>query len=273
MNDRHAVENRSNPYAVELKGVSHHYGVRPVLQDIDLTIPYGQRVVIVGPNGMGKTTLLGLMAGVLSPVRGTVSIHGLVRRSSVETELTIRRKTVYIPDQAFLPKYLTGREWLLGVGELYEIEIDRLIDHVDRLLKLFELSELGDTSPGSYSAGQKRKLALCGAFVSEASLLLLDEPFSGGLDPSGILALRRLTEHLASERQASVVLTTPVPELVEDVADVVIVLREGRVVAKGSVDEIKRETGNSRSLSEALQRLVYPETLANLDDYFYGGTP
>src|SRR5262245_32318192 len=96
---------RSLPeFAVELRGVSHHYGVRPVLRDINLAIRPGERVVIVGPNGMGKSTLLGLMAGVLYPLHGTVAAHGLLRRSSQEAELTIRRQTVYLPDQAFLPK-------------------------------------------------------------------------------------------------------------------------------------------------------------------------
>jgi ABC-2 type transport system ATP-binding protein len=132
---------------------------------------------------------------------------------------------------------------------------------------------LGDSPVSSYSAGQKKKLALCGAFVTEASLMLLDEPFSGGLDPSGILALKRLIERLTSERKAAVVLTTPVPELVEEIADLVVVLREGQIIARGSVEELKQQTGGSRSLSEALERLVFPETLANLDHYFERPTP
>jgi ABC-type multidrug transport system ATPase subunit len=273
MNQSQAIGNAANPYAVELRGVSHHYGVRPVLREINLAIWPGQRVVIVGPNGMGKTTLLGLMAGVLFPLHGTVAVHGLLRRSSEENELAIRRQTVYIPDQAFLPKLRTGREWLLGVGNLYEIEIDRLIDHVDRLLRLFDLSQLGDAPVSSYSAGQRKKLALCGAFVSEATLLLLDEPFSGGLDPSGILAVKRLISRLAQENEGTIVLTTPVPELVEEVADVVVVLRDGQIVAQGSVEQLKQQTGASRTLSEALERLVFPETLSNLDYYFHGRTP
>jgi ABC-type multidrug transport system ATPase subunit len=222
---------------------------------------------------MGKSTLLALMGGVLYPLHGTVAVHGLLRRSSEEAELTIRRQTVYLPDQAFLPKLRTGREWLLGVGTLYDIDIDRLIDHVDRLLKVFDLSHLGDTPVSSYSAGQKKKLALCSAFISEASLLLLDEPFSGGLDPSGILALKRLIGHLVTDRQGTVVLTTPVPELVEEVADVVVVLQDGKIIAQGSVEQLKQQTGASRSLSEALERLVFPQTLANLDHYFHGRTP
>ena len=165
MNDSQPLNGTASPFAVELCGVSHHYGVRPVLRDINLAIPPGQRMVIVGPNGMGKTTLLGLMAGILHPLHGTVSVHGLVRRSSEEAELTIRRQTVYLPDQAFLPKLRTGREWLLGIGRVYEIDIDRLIDHVDPVQYSIRLL----VPPGSLLLGSPAMQPYLGPLV-ESSL-------------------------------------------------------------------------------------------------------
>src|SRR5262245_19875844 len=111
-----------------------HYGVRPVLRHIQLEIATGEVVAVVGPNGMGKTTLLGATAWVLSPQHGYVEIDGLRRRSSVDNELAIRRRVAYLPDHPWIPKDHTGREFLLAVGNLYEVAIDRLIDHVDRLL-------------------------------------------------------------------------------------------------------------------------------------------
>ena len=107
------------------------------------------------------------------------------RRGSEEEELAIRKMTVYLPDQPWLPGNPTGREFLLAVGRLYEVEQDRLIEHVDQLLDLFDLTEKGDSPIRSYSAGQKKKIALCSALVAEVPILLLDEPFSGGLDPGG----------------------------------------------------------------------------------------
>src|SRR5271168_3927567 len=174
---------------IELLDVTQHYGVRPVLKHINLRIERGELVVIVGPNGMGKTTLLGVMGGVLTPQHGTVSIDGRQRRASVEDELAIRRMAVYLPDQAFLPAMRTGREFLLAVGELYDVDVDRRFVHVDRLLDLFELKEQADRTISSYSAGQKKKIALASALLTEAPVLFLDEPFSGGLDPAGLLAL------------------------------------------------------------------------------------
>ena len=117
---------------IVLSHVTQHYGVRPVLRGINLRIERGEIVVVLGPNGMGKSTLLGVMGGALTPQRGYVEIDGLRRRSSVENELAIRRKALYLPDKAWVPAQRTGREFLLGVGRLYEVSDDRLFDHIER---------------------------------------------------------------------------------------------------------------------------------------------
>ncbi len=106
--------------AIELVGVVQHYGVRPVLRGINVQIPPGTIVATVGPNGIGKTTLLGVMAGVLTPQRGNVDIDGLRRRRSVEEEQAVRRKVVYLPDHPWLP-LLTGKHRLVpGITNLQE---------------------------------------------------------------------------------------------------------------------------------------------------------
>ena len=88
---------------IQLQQVTQHYGVRPVLRRIDLTIETGELVAVIGPNGMGKSTLLSVMAGVLSPQHGKVLIDGLERKSTVEQELAIRQRTVFLPDRPWLP--------------------------------------------------------------------------------------------------------------------------------------------------------------------------
>jgi ABC-type multidrug transport system ATPase subunit len=253
---------------IELLDVTQHYGVRPVLKDVNLAIDSGQLIAIIGPNGMGKSTLLSAMAGVLAPQKGKVKINGRLRRASEEDELEIRRQVVYLPDQPWLPKNRTGREFLLAVGRLYDIDDDRLLDHVERLLRLFELTRHGDQPIRSYSAGQKKKIALAGALVTEAPILLLDEPFSGGLDPSGILALKRVLERLARRQDATIVITAPVPELVEDLAHRIVILHDGRIAAFDSLEGLRRMTQCDGPLAEVLERLIFPETLKNLKHYF-----
>src|SRR5690349_15285872 len=106
---------------ITLVDVTQHYGVRPVLRKINLHIEAGELVVVLGPNGMGKSTLLGVMGGVLSPQHGYVEINGLRRRRSVEEELEIRKTAVYLPDHPWLPSNRTAREFLLTVGRLYDL--------------------------------------------------------------------------------------------------------------------------------------------------------
>ena len=252
-------------------GVTQHYGVKPVLKDVSLEIPAGSRTVVIGPNGTGKTTLLSVLGGVLHPQHGFVEIDGLRRRSSVQNELAIRKRVVFLPDRGFLPKNRTGREFLLGVGRLYEIPEDQLIDHAQRLLDLFHLTKLADSPIRTYSAGQQKKIALSSALVSGAEVFLLDEPFSGGLDPAGILALKHVLRRLSKEQGRTIVLTSPVPELVGEIADRLIVIREGALAFDGTLDEIREQTGHDGTLEEMLNEVIFLETQGQVDAYFGGG--
>lgn len=255
---------------IELHDVTQHYGIRPVLKRINLRVESGELTAIVGPNGMGKSTLLSVIAGVLSPQHGYAAIDGVRRRQSADDELALRRTVVYLPDQPWLPALRTGREFLLSVGRLYDVNDDRLMDHVDRLLVLFDLAEQGDSPIRSYSAGQQKKIALCSALATDAPVLLLDEPFSGGLDPAGILALKRILRHKVKEQHGTVVLASPVPEIVEEIADRIVILQHGEVLAADTLDGLRRLTGQSGSLGAVLERLLHPETAQKLKDYFEG---
>ena len=215
---------------IRVVDVTHHYGVRPVLRQVNLEVQAGELVAVLGPNGMGKTTLLGVIAGVLWPLKGFVEIDGRRRRASEEDELAIRRRLAYLPDHPWLPGIRTGREFLLAVGRLYDIDDDRLMDHVDRLLRVFDLEQrgrLGDPELLERPAEEDRHLRRAGdrsARVDPGRALFRRA------DPSGILALKRILQHLTAERKTTVVMSTPVAELVEELAQRIVVLarRPGR---------------------------------------------
>lgn len=269
--------------AIEAVDVTHHYGARPVLKDVSLAVAAGEVLAMVGPNGMGKTTLLNVLAGILAPVRGDVRVGGRRRRASEEVELAIRRRIVYLPAEPWLPGGRTGREWVLAVGRTWGVGDDRLYAHAERLLDLFELGEQADRPMMGYSTGQRKKVALCAALATDAPILLLDEPFSGGLDPSGILALKRWLQRRGEAREGdkssdnggdgpgglvTVVMSTPVPELVEELADRVAIINGGRLVAVDTVAALREFTGLDAPFDEVYERLMNPLIGSRIDRYF-----
>lgn len=253
---------------INVAEVSHHYGVRPVLSRVNLRVPTGQLLAVMGPNGVGKSTLLGVIAGLIAPAKGYVEINGLRRRASEEIELQIRKQVAFLPDHPWLPDFMTVREWLLAVGQLYDIDQDRLMDHIGRLLDLFQLTDKGDSPIRTCSNGQKKKVAICGTLVTDAPVLVLDEPFTGGLDPSAILALRRVLKHLADRADVTIVMASQIPEMVEHLAHQIAIIGGTRILACDTMDGLRKQTNCSGALPEVFEKLVHPKTLEHIENYF-----
>ena len=268
MNDPLSPTETAPSVMIDVSNVTQHYGIRPVLSSVNLNVRRGELVALMAPNGAGKSTLLGTVAGVLCPQKGHIEIAGMRRRRAPDEEMDIRKKVFYLPDHPWLPMSRTGREFLLSVGRLYDVEDDRLMDHVNRLLQLFDLEERADAPIRTFSSGQQKKIAICSALVTEVPVMVLDEPFSGGLDPAALLALKTVLARLAEREDVTVLMATPVPELVDGLAHRVAILRDQQIVAFETPDGLRRLTGCPGSLTEVLERLINPQTLKNIDRYF-----
>ena len=134
-----------------------------------------------------------------------------------------------------------------------------MLDHIERLLVLFDLQRQGDSTISSYSNGQLKKIALCSVLVTQAPILILDEPFTGGLDPSGILALKHVLKRLADDKDVTILMATPCRNWWNRLPHRVAVLREGRIVACDTPDGLKRQTTCDGSLQDVLGQMMHPE--------------
>ena len=254
---------------IRVVDIFHQYSGKPVLQGVSLEVREGEILALLGPNGMGKSTLLAVMAGVLDPIDGYTEINGLRRRVDVETELKIRRQCVYLPTDPWVPAGLTIREWLWSVGELWSVPKRRRLDHIGQLVRLLDLPDDGDRMVHRLSTGQRSKAAIAGMLMSDAPVMLLDEPFGGGLDPAGMLALSRVLTFLAHERGRTVVIASPVPDVVEGIANRVAIVRDGVIGAVGKLDEL-RGFSEADSTAAMYGRLVRPDVEDQIRNYLAG---
>ncbi|MFA7183711.1 MAG: ABC transporter ATP-binding protein, partial [Victivallales bacterium] len=177
------------------------------------------------------------------------------------------KQMVYLPDTPFLPPLLTGQEFILSVARLYGVDSLDAMKHAETLLEVFDLKEKADSPIASYSTGQQKKLGLCSALLTEAPILVLDEPFSGGLDSAALLAMSKILKMLAKREDVTIVMAVPVPELVEPLADKVVILADGEIIAYDTPAAIKQQAGGSISLAEALEKLAHPDRISNIGKY------
>jgi ABC-type multidrug transport system ATPase subunit len=159
------------------------------------------------------------------------------------------------------------REYLGSAAELFNLPKAEAIDRIDSLLNLFALKDSGRQSLFSLSSGQRKKVGLCVALLPDRELLLLDEPFSGGLDPAGIAALQRVLTHRARHHGQTIVMTTPVAEIVSELADRLLILKSGELTGNFSRSELKQHCQDEVISASTLNALIFPDVAARIDQY------
>jgi ABC-2 type transport system ATP-binding protein len=238
---------------LELAGVRKSYGSFLALEGLDLQLDRGQILGFLGPNGAGKTTTLRIITGLLRPTAGRIRVCGFdVEREPLET----KRRIGFISDRPFLYEKLTGAEFLRFLGGLWSLGADQIEQRSRGWLERFELSGWAGEPIEAYSHGMRQRLLLCAALLHEPELLIMDEPMVG-LDPRGAVQLKQTLQQMAHERGLAVVLSTHTLDVVEQVCDRVAIIDHGRLVASGTLDELRRahQTEQGR-LEELFLRLT-----------------
>jgi len=223
--------------AIELDGVTKEFGDVTAVQDLSLSVPEGTIFGFLGPNGAGKSTTIDMLLDFVRPSEGRISVLGM---DAQEQSVAVRSRTGVLPEGFSVYDRLTGRQHVE-----FAIESKDAGDTPDALLERVGIADAADRKAGGYSKGMQQRLALAIALAGEPDLLILDEPTSG-LDPGGAKELREIIQAEA-ERGATVFFSSHVLSQVEAVCDEVGILREGELVARGTVDELRdRAAGEAR---------------------------
>ncbi|MEO8517707.1 MAG: ATP-binding cassette domain-containing protein [Dermatophilaceae bacterium] len=248
--------------AVIARGLVKHYGEVKALDGVDLTVPQGTVLGLLGPNGAGKTTAVRILATLLTPDSGTAEVAGVdVLRDPRE----VRRRIGLSGQYAAVDEYLTGFENLDMIGRLYHLGRKASRDRARELLAQFRIEDAGDRMAKTYSGGMRRRLDLAGALVADPPVLFLDEPTTG-LDPRGRTDMWDVIQGLVAGG-TSLLLTTQYLEEADRLADNIVVIDHGKVIAEGSADQLKAQVGGERleiTVADASQLTVARDLLEPL---------
>ena len=226
---------------IELRNLHKSYGSVNALRDLTLDVPEDCLYGLLGPNGAGKTTAIRIMATLLSPDQGTVTIAGL---DALVQPRAVRQALGYVAQEVAIDKILTGRELLQLQGDLYHLKKSVRDERIAELIGCLGMDDWIDRRCGTYSGGMRRRLDLAAGLLHRPKLLVLDEP-TVGLDIESRSAIWDLLRRLVHQG-TSVLLSRHYLEEVEALADSMAIIDAGTVIAEGSPDELKRRLGGDR---------------------------
>jgi len=237
--------------ALTVRGLRKVYQ-RPAVDGLDLTVRAGEFYALLGPNGAGKTTTLRMVSGLLRPDAGSIEIFGI---DALKQPTEAKQITAWVSDEPMIYDKLTPLEYLAFVAGLWSIAPDAAEKTARELLGWLELTPNADERCEGFSKGMRQKVALAGALVHDPRLIILDEPLTG-LDAHAA----RLVKDVLLERVrqgCTVIMTTHILEVAERMAERIGVISRGRLIAEGTLDELRHQSGTANvSLEDVFLALV-----------------
>ena len=224
--------------AVKLDDVTKRYGDILAIDHLSLEVKSGEVFGLLGPNGSGKSTTLKMILGLVKPDSGTVNVFGV---NVHEHPIEVKRLIGYVPESPRIYEFLTGLEFLDLTGDIYGMNPAEKERRIREYLHALELDGREGDLIGSYSEGMKQKIVIISALMHHPRLLLLDEPLSG-LDPKSARIVKDLIRNLA-EDGVTTIMSTHVLEIAQAMCDRIAIMQNGRLLALGTMEELRREAG------------------------------
>tara|TARA_B100001250_G_scaffold278897_1_gene241295 strand:- start:199 stop:936 length:738 start_codon:yes stop_codon:yes gene_type:complete len=233
---------------VEVKNLKKNYGSKIAVKNVSFNIKENEILGLLGPNGCGKTTTIGMMLGLLKPTNGEILIDG---KKIEESRIEILKKINFISPYIELPKKLTVKQNLIVYGKLYNV--DNLKKRIDYLIEKLRLSDLLNRLTGELSSGQKNRISLAKALINDPIVLLLDEP-TASLDPEIGDYVRTFLENYKKEKKISILLASHNMSEVTRLCRSILMMKEGVIIDKGSPEELIKKHGR-KNLEEVFLKL------------------
>ena len=252
---------KTSENAIAVKSLQKSYGDLKVLQGINFTVKRGSILALLGPNGAGKTTTIKILSTLLLPDGGAASINGF---DVVKQADKVRANIGLTGQYAAVDEYLTGEENLLMMGRLYRLSVADTKVRAEQLLKLFDLTDASKRTVKTYSGGMRRKLDLAMSMVASPPIVFLDEPTTG-LDPRSRIAMWETIKMLA-QNGITILLTTQYMDEADHLADNIVVIDGGKVIAEGTADQLKSKVGSDRLELTISQKSDFDKAKQAVDD-------
>jgi ABC-2 type transport system ATP-binding protein len=229
-----------NPPSIRIQHLNKSYGSEKVLKDVSLDIHPGQVIGYIGPNGAGKSTTVKVLTGLINDFEGYVSILG---QDLKDNPLEIKRSIGYVPENAEIYDVLTPMEYLDFIGKFYEMHEDVLEERSRKLLSAFGLTGVMHQRMDTFSKGMKQKVLLISSIIHDPQIIILDEPLSG-LDANAVITVKELISRLAAAGK-TVFYCSHMMDVVEKVADRILLINNGEIIADGTFEQLKQNNGET----------------------------
>ncbi|TFG13601.1 ABC transporter ATP-binding protein [Candidatus Thorarchaeota archaeon] len=237
---------------IESQDLTKKFGDFVAVDHLSFTVKSGEIYGLLGPNGSGKSTTMRMLLGLLKPTEGTAKING----HGIKDEIVkAKRVTGYVPENPVLPERLTGWEYVNYVADIWRVDRgEERTEDIEELLELLDIRDASDDLIETYSQGMTRKVSLVAALVHRPQVLILDE-VQAGIDPRGAATIKEILNGLR-RRGASILMSTHVLEIAEQMCDRVGIIKDGKMIAEGTLDELREKAEGQSSLEEIFLELT-----------------